>query len=149
MGSAAEVSVRPARMRDIPAVLALWELHRSAAASTPDDEPGIARLIEHARDALLVAECDGRIVGTLIAGWDGWRGNMSRLAVHAEYRRRGIARRLMESGHERLRAKGARRVTALVANDERAAAAVWREAGYDRDDDVVRFVTNLPTASSR
>ncbi len=137
------LSVRAARQEDIHAVLGLWEQARSEAASTPDDTKSVARLIEHTRDGLLVAECDGEVVGALVAAWDGWRGNMYRLAVLAPYRRRGVARQLVEAGHERLRAKGARRVTALVAHAEKEAMALWLAAGYRHDEEIARFVRNL------
>jgi ribosomal protein S18 acetylase RimI-like enzyme len=68
---------------------------------------------------------------------------MYRLAILPAYRRRGIARRLVEAGHESLRAKGARRVTALVAHEERNATGLWRAAGYHLDEDISRFVRNL------
>jgi len=139
----AEVSIRVAQMHDVPAVLALWERARSPAASTHDDQASVARLIESAGDALLVAVREGRVVGTLVAAWDGWRGNMYRLAVLPEHRRRGIARELVQAGHNRLRAQGARRVTALVAYEEVDAMALWRAVGYERDEYVVRFVRNL------
>ena len=141
--SGEEVVIRVARAEDIEAALAVWADARSAAATTPDDAAGVARLIEHTPDALLVAECDGRLVGALVAGWDGWRGNMYRLAVLPAHRRRGIARRLVEAGHERLRAKGARRVTALVAHAEEEATALWRATGYALDDQMARFVRDL------
>jgi len=141
-------SVRAARDEDIDGVLAVWEQGRSAAASTPDDAESLARLIEHTPDALLVAESDERLVGVLVAGWDGWRGNMYGLAVLPPYRRRGIARRLVETGHQRLHAKGAHRVTALVAHGlvahgEEEAKALWRSAGYRFDEQMARFVRNL------
>ena len=128
-------------MGDVPEVLALWERARSSAAVTPDDEAGVTRLVT--RDALLVAEANGRLVGTLVAAWDGWRGNMYRLAVLPEYRRRGLARRLVQDGHQRLKAQGARRITALVADDEGDATGLWRAVGYERDEQIVRFVRNL------
>jgi ribosomal protein S18 acetylase RimI-like enzyme len=103
----------------------------------------VARLIEDSGDGLLVAEYEGRVVGALVAAWDGWRGNMYRLAVEPSVRRQGIARRLVEAGHERLREHGAQRVTALVAHDEADATALWRAAGYDRDELIVRFVRDL------
>jgi ribosomal protein S18 acetylase RimI-like enzyme len=139
----AELTIRLARVEDIPAVLALWKRARSPVASTPDDHDSIARLIEHTADGLLVAENQGRVVGALVAAWDGWRGNMYRLAVLPEKRRCGIARRLVQAGHERLRAKGAKRVTALVAHGETDATALWRAVDYEHDEYVVRFVRNL------
>jgi ribosomal protein S18 acetylase RimI-like enzyme len=127
----------------VPAVLALWEGSRSAASVTPDTAEAVRALIAQPGAVLLLAEERGTVVGTLVAGWDGWRGNMYRLAVRADRRRRGIARRLVEAGEEHLRSAGCRRVTALVGRDEEAAAALWRVAGYARDDRIDRFVRNL------
>jgi ribosomal protein S18 acetylase RimI-like enzyme len=135
--------VRAARSEDIPAVLELWGVARTRAAVTPDTAEAVELLLEVASDGLLVAESDGRIVGALVAGWDGWRGNMYRLAVLPEYRRRGIARELVDAGHSRLRAKGARRVTAIVGKEDDHAKALWEAAGYEFDEHVGRFVRNL------
>jgi ribosomal protein S18 acetylase RimI-like enzyme len=135
--------VRTATAADIDAVLALWAEARSAAAQTDDDAQVVEQLLERDPGALLVAESDGEVVGVLIAGWDGWRGNVYRLAVLPSHRREGIARELVEAGHERLRAQGARRVTALVGGEEGAAHRLWRAVGYQRDEFVHRFVRNL------
>jgi ribosomal protein S18 acetylase RimI-like enzyme len=140
---AGRVTIRVARPDDVPGVLALWARARSAAARTPDDAAAVGALIAHGTDALLVAEDDGRIVGALVAAWDGWRGNMYRLAVLPEHRRLGIGRGLVEAGHERLRRHGARRVTALVDHDEVEATALWRAAGYELDHELARFVRDL------
>jgi ribosomal protein S18 acetylase RimI-like enzyme len=66
----------------------------------------------------LVATIDGQIVDSVIGGWDGWRGNIYRLAVAPEHRRQGIARRLLvvEITKE-LFAKGATRLSALVEQE--------------------------------
>lgn len=137
------VTFRPAAARDTPAVLALWAQARSAAAATPDDDVAVMRVIDQPGSTLLVAEDSGRIVGSLIVAWDGWRGNMYRLAVLASYRRRGIAGRLVELGHRHLEAVGARRVTALVAHRETEATGLWSSLGYERDEQIARFVRNL------
>ena len=140
---ATEVVIRAARLEDVRRVLALWDQARSPAAITPDDVRSVSRLIAHTDDALLVAEFDGQIVGALIAAWDGWRGNMYRLAVLPHLRRHGIATRLVDAGHEHLRGKGATRVTALVAHEEEDAVGLWERAGYRRDEQIARFVRNL------
>lgn len=120
-------------------MLALWAGSRSASAVTTDTAAAVTRVL----DALLVAEVEGEVVGTLIAAFDGWRGNMYRLAVRPDCRRRGIARELVNAGHSRLRAVGAVRVTALVGADEEAAVGLWVAAGYERDPAHQRFVRNL------
>ena len=135
--------IRAATAADIDAVLAVWAEARSAAAQTQDDPKVVQQLLDRDPGALLVAEDDGAVVGVLIAGWDGWRGNVYRLAVLPSHRRQGIARRLVEAGHERLRAQGAHRVTALVGGEEGGAHRLWRALGYQRDEFVHRFVRNL------
>jgi ribosomal protein S18 acetylase RimI-like enzyme len=134
------MTIRPATRADVAAVLALWASARSAAASTPDDDAAVARAID--AGALLVAEAGGELAGTLIAAWDGWRGNMYRLAVASGRRRRGIARELVAAGEELLRERGARRITALVGRDP-VARALWQAAGYADDPDIARYVKNL------
>jgi ribosomal protein S18 acetylase RimI-like enzyme len=141
--TAATAIVRPAESADFSQVLALWEDARSEDASIPDNEDALEMLIGHTPDALLVAELEGEVVGTVIAAWDGWRGNIYRLAVRRECRRLGIGLQLVNAGQERLRAKGVRRVTALVVTEELGAAALWKAAGYEEDRAVVRFVRNL------
>jgi ribosomal protein S18 acetylase RimI-like enzyme len=133
-------TIRACRIEDIPDVLALWAASRSAVASTPDTPGAVRRLITTDPGALLVAEFDGRIVGTVVAASDGWRGSMYRLAVDPQHRRLGIARRLVASGEARLRERGVPRVTALVATNDRVAVAAWEAAGYGRDRGISRFV---------
>jgi ribosomal protein S18 acetylase RimI-like enzyme len=137
------VEIRAAGTEDVEAVLTVWAEARSQAAQTPDDPEAVGRLLDRDPGALIVAEEDGRIVGALIAAWDGWRGNVYRLAVLPSHRRQGLARRLVEAGHERLHELGARRVTALVGGEEGAAHRLWRAVGYQRDEFVHRFVRNL------
>ena len=125
------------------AVLGLWETSRSAASVTPDTVEAVEALLALPGSSLLLAVEGDEVVGTLVVGWDGWRGNMYRLAVREDFRRRGIASELVAAGHEHLRGVGARRITALVGVEESEAAGLWRAAGYERDQKIVRFVRNL------
>jgi ribosomal protein S18 acetylase RimI-like enzyme len=131
----------------VPAVLGLWETSRSAASITPDTPEAVDALIGQPGSVLLLALEGDEVVGTLVVGWDGWRGNMYRLAVRSDFRRRGIALALVEAGHEHLRSVGARRVTALVGVEESGAAALWLAAGYEHDRKIERFVRNLARPS--
>jgi ribosomal protein S18 acetylase RimI-like enzyme len=136
-------TIRAAQPADVPEVLALWSLARSRHAVTPDREADVRRLISQTPGSLLVAELDGRVIGALIAAWDGWRGNMYRLAVEPGRRRLGLARALVEAGERRLRGLGARRITALVAHDDEVAGAFWDALGYPVDTMIGRRVRNL------
>jgi ribosomal protein S18 acetylase RimI-like enzyme len=136
--------VRRCRPDETAAVLALWSRERSEHASTSDRAVDVERLVaDGSSAALLVAARDGEIVGALIAAWDGWRGNMYRLAVAPEHRRRGIGLALSRAGEEYLRERGARRVTALVAYGDKPAERFWEAAGYPLDREIGRRVRNL------
>src|SRR5215467_6201836 len=103
------VTIRTGTADDAAIVLRLWRVSE-AADSTTDDEPALRTLLARDPDALLIADVDGEPVGTLIVGWDGWRGALYRLAVLPDRRRRGIARLLVDEAERRLRVLGARRV---------------------------------------
>jgi ribosomal protein S18 acetylase RimI-like enzyme len=138
-----EAKVRRCERRDVPEVLALWGQARSEHASTADRIDDVERLVADSPAALLVAERDGEIIGALIAAWDGWRGNMYRLAVREEYRRKGVGIALTRAGEDYLRRCGVRRVTALVAFEDEMASGFWESAGYPLDQEIGRRVRNL------
>jgi ribosomal protein S18 acetylase RimI-like enzyme len=135
--------VRACQPQDTSAVIDLWRQARSEHASTADRLQDVQRLLTEMRGSLLVADASGAIVGALIAAWDGWRGNMYRLAVRPQHRRRGVGIALVRAGEAHLRRQGAARITALVAYEDEAAAAFWESAGYPRDREIGRRVRNL------
>lgn len=121
----------------------LWTQARSEHATTADRIDDVERLTAGSPAALLVAERGNEIVGALIAGWDGWRGNIYRLAVREGHRREGIGIALTRAGEDYLRSRGAHRVTALVAFEDDLAGAFWESAGYPQDQEIGRRVCNL------
>jgi ribosomal protein S18 acetylase RimI-like enzyme len=135
--------IRAARIEDIARVLALWELARSEHASTADTAEDLQRLIGREPGALLLAETRNVVCGALIAAWDGWRGNLYRLAVAPERRRAGLGLALVRAGEQHLRSQGVSRVTALVGYEDSTATAFWDLAGYPTDHEIGRRVRNL------
>jgi ribosomal protein S18 acetylase RimI-like enzyme len=135
--------LRSGRVDDVGAVLDLWR--RAEASPSPTESAEDLRgLLERDPEALLVTAASGEIVGSLIVGWDGWRGTFYRLAVDPAHRRRGIATALVRAGEERLRALGAHRLNAIVESEEADAMAFWSAAGYELQTARSRFVKNLP-----
>jgi ribosomal protein S18 acetylase RimI-like enzyme len=136
------VTFRSARPADAEAVLRFWD-EADLGLRYYDDVGALEALIANDDGALLLAEDDGRIIGTLIAAWDGWRGNFYRLAVDRSYRRRGIAGELVRAGERRLRGLGARRLVAAVGIERESAVEFWLGAGYELDPTAPRYVKNL------
>jgi len=133
MASELPVTIRSARPDEIDEILKVWR--DAGLGIRPGDAPGsLESLLAHDPESLLVAEEDGRIVGTLIAVWDGWRAGLYRLGVHPDFRRRGIGTALVHAGEQRLAARGATRIIAAVGRENSAATRFWKSVGYDVQD---------------
>jgi len=135
--------LRPATAADVPAVLDFWKV---AAENTnrADSGPALERLLERDPAALTLADVDGRIVGSLIAGWDGWRCHLYRFAVHPDHRRQGIGRALLDAAEQRFAAFGAERADAMVLADNILAQSAWAAAEYTPQPEWVRWVKPVP-----
>jgi ribosomal protein S18 acetylase RimI-like enzyme len=139
-----DLHIRSAALSDIDAVLAFW---REAAEGTSisDDRDGVARLITRDPDALILAERDGRLAGSVIAGFDGWRCHLYRLAVHPAHRRQGVGSALLTAAEERFVALGGRRGDAMVLERNETGQRAWRAAGYAPEEQWRRWVKHLTT----
>lgn len=137
-----ELRIRSAVQADGENVLSFWK-EAAEGTSITDDVEGVSRLIARDPDALILAESDGVLVGTVIAGWDGWRASLYRLAVLPSHRRRGVSRALLDAAERRFAAVGGRRGDAMVLERNTTAHAVWAAAGYVREDHWRRWTKPL------
>src|SRR5580658_191069 len=103
--------LRAADPRDVGKVLDFWQ--ESALPTSTDSADALRALLDRDPGALILAENGGAVVGSVIAGWDGWRGAIYRLAVDPAFRRQGLGRRLLGAAETRLAALGARRLHAV------------------------------------
>jgi ribosomal protein S18 acetylase RimI-like enzyme len=124
------VDIRPATMTELDAVVDLWDRaggptrHRGRRAEAE-------ALLRRDPHALLVAVHGGRVMGSIIVGWDGWRCHLYRLAVDAAARRRGVATALVDAAARHAASLGAPRVDAMVDRENPAAHAFWAQAGFE------------------
>jgi ribosomal protein S18 acetylase RimI-like enzyme len=140
-----DLVLRRCRLDEADAVLTLWR-HAGATVGVTDTLADLRRAIADSPAHVLIAEVGGRIVGSIIGTFDGWRGNIYRLAVHPDHRRRGIARALVAEVQTLFARQGVKRITALVEKDTQMAVAFWTAVGYQPDRRIVRFVQNLDSA---
>ena len=135
------VVIRPCRPEEGDALLDLW--HHADASPSPTDTPEqIGQVVRDPAASVLVAVDNDLLVGSIIGGWDGWRGNIYRLAVLPSYRRRGIGRALVAAAEQSLVERGARRISALVEHDHPWAVGFW-ESLYEPDPRMIRYVKKM------
>ena len=136
------IELRDFAASDVGAVLALWR--RADVVARPTDRPdALLKRLGHGDDLFVVAVANDEVVGSLIGGWDGWRGGLYRLAVDPAVRRRGVGTLLVREVEARLRRAGAERVPIRVFFGEPGAVTFWESVGYRPDRDEAIFVKDL------
>jgi ribosomal protein S18 acetylase RimI-like enzyme len=135
------IELRPAVVADVPSLLELWEVAAENDSRPTDSAVKVETLIARDPEACTVAVTEeGRIVGSLISGWDGWRAHLYRLAVHPDVRRQGLARRLLDHAETRLVALGAGRIDAMVLEGNDLGQSLWKSSGYESQPEWRRWV---------
>ncbi len=129
---------------DYPAARRLWESAGPGIQLRRSDEPAeIEKKLSRDPDLFLVAEVDGKLVGTVIGGFDGRRGMIYHLAVDVSVRERGIGEMLMNEVERRLKEKGCVRSYLLVTTGNEQAMRFYEKRGWSRMDTVYVYGKDL------
>ena len=129
------ILIRPVVIEDYDGIYALWdstEQSRRAMNPVDDTHEGIARYLRRNPTTCFLActEDTRQIVGVILTGHDGRRAIVHHMCVHPDYRRQGIARRLVRQVEEALIQEGITKIFGLVFKDNDPANAFWEEQGY-------------------
>lgn len=73
------------------------------------------------------------MLGTILAGYDGHRGWLYKLAVHPQARRCGIGEKLVHKAEQALAARGCSKVNLQVRASNEDAARFWARMGYAQE----------------
>jgi ribosomal protein S18 acetylase RimI-like enzyme len=137
----AQVLVRAYRETDEARVIELW-MFGGLVKPWNDPKRDILRKLKVQRELFLVAELDGTIVGTVMAGYEGHRGWINYLAVDIGQRRRGIGTALMRDAERRLRLLGCPKINLQVRTENHGVLAFYLSLGF-ADDAVVSLGKRL------
>ena len=96
-------------------------------------------LYRDCRDFFVVAKVGGRVAGYAVACAEKRNAEIASLAVHPDYRRRGVAGVLMRHTLRELGAAGVGRVELMVRTGNTAGAQLYRSLGFRRVRMVPRY----------
>jgi len=125
-----DITIADFAMDDYPVVHVLWQ--RGDLWMRPSDGPE-ATLLKLTRDPglfLVARDGDGRVVGTVMGGWDGRRAYVYHLAVAPERRREGIGDALMDELEKRFVALGAVKAKLQILVENETSRAFFARRGY-------------------
>ena len=124
------MQVRPLTTTDIPNVLALWRASAGVGLSDADSPENLSAFLTRNPGLSCVSTHDGRLIGAVLVGHDGRRGFLYHLAVHADYRRQGIARRLVARALAGLKELGILKSHVMVFQTNEEGGRFWTHLGW-------------------
>jgi len=129
---------------DFSQVKSLWSsIDKGIRVGFSDAPEEIQKKLQRDPDLFLVAEENGKIIGTILGGFDGRRGMLYHLAVSPPYQERGIGSQLMDEVEIKLRARGCHRCYLMVTTDNPGAMDFYEKRGWERMDHVIAFGKNF------
>ena len=117
------------------AVVDLW---RKCNLVVPQNDPveDIQRKFVFQPDLFFVALLDGKVIGSIMVGYEGHRGWLNYLAVLPEHQRRGYGRKLVEKAVYELKKLGCLKVNLQVRRSNVSVVEFYKHLNF-KDDDVV------------
>ena len=128
------ITIRAVTIEDYNSIYELWsstEQSKRALNPADDSREGIERYLKRNPTTCFLAYTeDNKTVGVILTGHDGRRAVVHHLCVHPDYRRMGIAHRLVGKAEEALQNEGINKIFGLVFKDNENANAFWEAEGY-------------------
>lgn len=123
--------IRIMTIDDYDGVYRLWKKIKGFGLRSVDDSrEGVQRFLRRNPATSIVAEEDGKIVGSILCGHDGRRGCLYHVCVDAAYRRRGIGKDMVVKAMEALRQEEINKVSLIAFTKNDVGNAFWNTIGW-------------------
>jgi ribosomal protein S18 acetylase RimI-like enzyme len=124
------VEIAPFTIDAYDQVLALWRQCEGVGLSRADSRENVAAYLDRNPAMSFLAHVEDALVGAVLCGHDGRRGFIWHLAVHPQFRRRGIGRRLVDQCVCALRHAGIEKCVVIALDSNRDGIAFWERIGW-------------------
>ncbi len=130
---------RTMTINDYEAAIALWSESEGVRLRDADSREGIEKYLLRNPGLSFVAEVEGELVGTIMAGHDGKRGYIQHLSVAGSQRRAGIATQLVNLCLEALKNEGILKSHLMILPENEAAQKFWANQGWAYRSDILLY----------
>lgn len=129
--------IRVMTAADFDGVHALWmKIRGFGIRSIDDSREGVERFLKRNPTTSIVAEMDGKIVGSILCGHDGRRGCFYHVCVDEKYRRCGIGKSMVVMAMEALKAEHINKVSLIAFTKNDVGNAFWNTIGWTKREDL-------------
>lgn len=129
--------IRVMTMEDYDGVRALWmKIKGFGIRSIDDSREGVELFLKRNPTTSVVAEEDGKIVGSILCGHDGRRGCLYHVCVDEAYRMRGIGKSMVVKCMEALKEEKINKVSLIAFTKNDIGNAFWKEIGWTKREDL-------------
>lgn len=138
--------IRVMSIADYDKVYDLWMHTPGMGLNSKDDSrEGVDKYLKRNPTTSFVAECDGAIIGVIMAGHDGRRGYIHHTAVLEDHRKQGIGKKLVECAMNALDREGINKVALVAFERNHVGNGFWEKIGFSERDDLVYRNKNIHT----
>ena len=127
-----DFQIREYQESDEQHVISLW---RDCNLLVPWNNPklDIQRKLKVNPELFLVGLVDGKIVATVMGGYEGHRGWINYLAVSPDYRRKGFGKKIMVAIEEKLKSRGCPKINLQIREHNQDVIKFYKCIGYSND----------------
>jgi len=138
--NSSDIVIREFCIEDYDALITLWnDAQLEYKPKGRDRRDKIESELERGNAIFLVAEIDGKLAGSILGTHDGRKGWINRLAVAPEFRKQGIARRLVSEVEEMFSELGIEIMACLIEDWNTKSMQVFEKLGYKKHSDIIYF----------
>lgn len=130
------MTIRNMLSSDYDAMMEMWTSSPDIGVNPDDSSEYIEKFLVRNPTTSFVALENNEIVGTIMAGHDGYRGYIHHTCVVNDYRGNGIGTALVKAAVEAVKAEGINKVFLVVFKSNENGNAFWEKQGFKIREDL-------------
>jgi ribosomal protein S18 acetylase RimI-like enzyme len=129
--------IRTMTLKDYDKVYELWSgIKGFALRSLDDSREGVEKFLKRNPDTSVVAEENGRIIGTILSGHDGRSASFYHVCVARDYRGKGVGHQMVSEALLKLKEEQISKVSLIAFCSNEIGNKFWQDLGFTLREDI-------------